>query len=73
MQQKPAEGGSFSFISGATSRALRWVRRPGLEWLYRLLASPWLLRQGLAIPRFVWLVVRERLRARALPTERKAS
>jgi N-acetylglucosaminyldiphosphoundecaprenol N-acetyl-beta-D-mannosaminyltransferase len=57
-----AEGGSFSFISGTTPRAPRWLRRMGLEWLYRLLRQPWRLRRQLAIPRFVWLVVRERLR-----------
>ena len=57
-----AEGGSFSFISGVVPRAPRWLRRLGLEWLYRLLRQPWRLRRQLAIPRFVWLVVRERLR-----------
>jgi N-acetylglucosaminyldiphosphoundecaprenol N-acetyl-beta-D-mannosaminyltransferase len=58
-----AEGGSFSFISGATPRAPRWLRRMGLEWLYRLLRQPRRLRRQLAIPSFIWLVVRERLRA----------
>ncbi len=57
-----AEGGSFSFISGAVPRAPRWMRRVGLEWLYRLARQPWRLRRQLAIPRFLWLVVRERLR-----------
>ncbi len=57
-----AEGGSFSFISGMTPRAPRWLRRLGLEWLYRLARQPWRLRRQLAIPQFVWLVVRERLR-----------
>ena len=57
-----AEGGSFSFISGLTPRAPRWLRRLGLEWLYRLARQPWRLHRQLAIPRFVWLVVRERLR-----------
>ena len=56
-----AEGGSFSFISGAVWRAPNWVRRLGLEWLYRLGRQPWRLRRQLAIPEFVWLVVRERL------------
>ena len=56
-----AEGGSFSFISGATRRAPRWLRRMGLEWLYRLARQPWRLRRQLAIARFIWLVVRERL------------
>ena len=58
-----AEGGSFSFISGATARAPRWLRRLGLEWLFRLLRQPWRLRRQMAIPQFIWLVVRERLRS----------
>jgi N-acetylglucosaminyldiphosphoundecaprenol N-acetyl-beta-D-mannosaminyltransferase len=62
-----AEGGSFSFISGATPRAPRWLRRLGLEWLYRLLRQPWRLRRQLAISRFVWHVARERLRRGSHP------
>lgn len=58
-----AEGGSFSFISGRIGRAPRWVRRIGLEWLYRLGRQPWRLRRQLRLPQFVALVVRERLRA----------
>jgi len=57
-----AEGGTFSFVSGSVSRAPRWLRRVGLEWLYRLLRQPWRVRRQLAIPKFVCLVVRERLR-----------
>jgi len=56
-----AEGGSFSFISGVTPRAPFWVRRLGLEWLFRLLRQPWRLRRQLALPAFVWLVLMERL------------
>ncbi len=56
------EGGSFTFMSGAVARAPRWLRRLGLEWLFRLARQPWRLRRQLAIPQFVWLVVRERLR-----------
>lgn len=58
-----AEGGSFSYISGAVPRAPRWLRRMGLEWLYRLARQPWRLRRQLAILEFLRLVVRERLRA----------
>lgn len=57
-----AEGGSLSFISGAIRRAPRWMRRSGLEWFYRLLRQPSRLRRQLALPVFVWLVFRERLR-----------
>jgi N-acetylglucosaminyldiphosphoundecaprenol N-acetyl-beta-D-mannosaminyltransferase len=56
-----AEGGSLSFISGTTPRAPSWMRQMGLEWLYRLLRQPWRLRRQLALPLFVWLVLRERL------------
>jgi N-acetylglucosaminyldiphosphoundecaprenol N-acetyl-beta-D-mannosaminyltransferase len=58
-----AEGGSFSFISGSTPRAPSWMRRAGLEWLFRLLRQPSRLRRQLALPVFVWLVLRQRLGA----------
>ena len=38
---------------------LRWL---GLEWLYRLLRQPRRLRRRMAIPLFVRLVAKERLR-----------
>lgn len=57
-----AEGGSFSFVSGATRRAPGWMRRAGLEWLFRLLHQPSRLGRQLAVPAFVWLVFRERWR-----------
>jgi N-acetylglucosaminyldiphosphoundecaprenol N-acetyl-beta-D-mannosaminyltransferase len=57
-----AEGGSFSFISGATRRAPEWMRKASLEWLFRLLRQPGRLRRQLSLPVFVWLTVRERLR-----------
>jgi N-acetylglucosaminyldiphosphoundecaprenol N-acetyl-beta-D-mannosaminyltransferase len=56
-----AEGGSFTFIAGSVPRAPRWMRRSGLEWLFRLLRQPWRVRRQLALPAFVWLVLRERL------------
>jgi len=54
-------GGAFDFISGRAKRAPRWVQRLGLEWLHRLCHEPWRWRRMLALPKFVWLVVRERL------------
>ena len=33
-------GGSFDFISGKTKRAPVWMRKVGLEWLYRLVREP---------------------------------
>jgi len=33
-------GGAFDFIAGVRSRAPAWMRRAGLEWLYRLFQQP---------------------------------
>lgn len=33
-------GGAFDFISGIQKRAPAWMRRIGLEWLYRLVQQP---------------------------------
>ena len=51
-------GGSLDFITGRSQRAPRWLQRLGLEWFYRLLREPWRWRRMLALPRFVWQVVR---------------
>jgi N-acetylglucosaminyldiphosphoundecaprenol N-acetyl-beta-D-mannosaminyltransferase len=53
-------GGTFDFVAGVTRRAPLWVRRLGLEWLYRLIREPWRWRRQLALPRFVALVLWER-------------
>lgn len=55
-------GGTLDFLSGHVRRAPSWVRRIGLEWLYRLISQPWRWRRQLALPVFVALVARERLR-----------
>lgn len=34
-------GGSFDFLSGKIKRAPQWLRRLGLEWLWRLIQQPW--------------------------------
>jgi N-acetylglucosaminyldiphosphoundecaprenol N-acetyl-beta-D-mannosaminyltransferase len=59
-----AEGGSFTFIAGSVPRAPGWMRRAGMEWLFRLGRQPWRLRRQAALPLFVWLVLRERLSRR---------
>jgi N-acetylglucosaminyldiphosphoundecaprenol N-acetyl-beta-D-mannosaminyltransferase len=62
-------GGTFDYLSGRVPRAPRWLRRVGLEWLYRLARQPWRWRRQLALPHFVLLVARERA-ARALASRR---
>lgn len=55
-------GGAFDYISGRVKRAPLWMRRLGLEWLYRLYQEPWRWRRMLRLPRFVGLVLVERFR-----------
>lgn len=50
-------GGTFDFIAGVVPRAPGWMRRAGLEWLYRLYRQPWRWRRMLRLPRFVWAVL----------------
>ncbi len=54
-------GGSLDYIAGAAVRAPLWLRRRGLEWLYRLCRQPWRWRRMLALPQFAALVVRSRI------------
>lgn len=51
-------GGAFDFVAGVTQRAPLWLQRLGLEWLHRLITQPWRWRRMLALPHFVWLVLR---------------
>lgn len=54
-------GGAFDHIAGVQRRAPRWVQRIHLEWLFRLITQPWRWRRQVALPRFVWAVVRQAL------------
>lgn len=51
-------GGSLDVLAGVTQRAPRPIRRLGLEWLWRLAHEPSRWRRQLALPRFVWAVLR---------------
>jgi N-acetylglucosaminyldiphosphoundecaprenol N-acetyl-beta-D-mannosaminyltransferase len=53
-------GGSFDYLSGRVRRAPAWMRRAGLEWLYRLLRQPWRARRMAVLPRFAFEVLRAR-------------
>lgn len=52
-------GGSLDFIAGRVPRAPSWMRRLGLEWLFRLVRQPWRWRRMLRLPAFVLAVLRE--------------
>jgi N-acetylglucosaminyldiphosphoundecaprenol N-acetyl-beta-D-mannosaminyltransferase len=54
-------GGSFDVLAGNVERAPALWRRLNAEWLYRLLKEPARWRRQLALPKFVWLTLRERV------------
>ncbi len=55
-------GGTLDVLSGRAKRAPRWMQRHGLEWLYRLLQNPRKISKVATLPRFLFLVLLERLK-----------
>lgn len=55
-------GGSFDFISGRVVRAPKFLRRLGLEWLFRLIVQPWRIKRQLSLVKFVYLVIMEKIK-----------
>ncbi|NUQ05717.1 MAG: WecB/TagA/CpsF family glycosyltransferase, partial [Anaerolineae bacterium] len=52
-------GGTFDFIAGAVPRAPAFMRRVGLEWLYRLYLQPWRIKRMMRLPCFALAVLLE--------------
>lgn len=50
-------GGTFDFLAGRVPRAPEWMRRRGLEWLFRLLRQPWRARRMAVLPLYAALVI----------------
>ncbi len=51
-------GGAFDFITGRVPRAPLWMRRAGLEWVFRLMRQPrraWRMRVLFPIGAMVWV------------------
>ena len=57
-------GGSFDYISGKIKRAPKILRSFGLEWAYRLINEPWRIKRQAVLPKFAYLVIKEKLRSR---------
>ena len=53
-------GGAFDYLTGRVSRAPAWMRRAGLEWMFRLGRQPWRVRRMAVLPVFAARVLRER-------------
>ena len=54
-------GAVFDFFTGNLSYAPAWIRKMGLEWLYRLIKEPRRLfgRYIVIVPSFIWLNLKE--------------
>jgi exopolysaccharide biosynthesis WecB/TagA/CpsF family protein len=70
-------GGAFDFIAGKVKRAPNWMRKIGLEWLWRLFMQPWRWKRILtATIKFSWKVLtkgknmikKEEIRVRIAPS-----
>ena len=56
-------GGAFDFLSGKVTRAPRILRNLGLEWLFRLIIQPWRIKRQLSLIKFIFLILKERLKS----------
>ncbi len=53
-------GGSFDVLAGEVNRAPLWMQQASLEWFYRLLQEPARFGRMLALPKFIYLVLKSR-------------
>ena len=57
-------GGSLDSFAGTVKRAPKWMIRLNLEWLYRLIKEPKRFKRMLRLPKYLWAVLRKRIRGR---------
>lgn len=55
-------GGSIDVFAGTAQLAPEFMRKAGLEWLFRLMKEPRRYKRMLDLPRFMMLTIKERLR-----------
>ena len=55
-------GGAFDIISGRIPRSPLFLRKIGLEWLFRLIRQPWRIKRQIRLAVFLLLVLRERFK-----------
>lgn len=53
-------GGSFDVLAGRVKRAPKWMQQLQLEWLARLVQEPFRWRRMLALPKFMFQVMRSK-------------
>ncbi len=57
-------GGALDLFAGRTRRAPRWMRRAGLEWLFRMIGEPRRIVRIVRIPQLFFLALRARFGGR---------
>lgn len=50
-------GGAFDYISGNVKRAPIWMRKLGLEWLFRLIVQPWRIKRQVNLLKFILFLI----------------
>ncbi len=55
-------GGAFDYLSNKTKRPPIFIQKLGLEWLYRLVIQPWRWKRQLRLLKFVWLIIKQKLK-----------
>jgi len=55
-------GGTFDFVSKVIPRAPIWMQHAGLEWLFRLSIEPKRIARQMALPKFMFLMLVDRLK-----------
>jgi len=55
-------GGSLDVFAGRVQLAPPWMRKAGIEWLYRLIREPRRWRTAAALPGVMWMAIAERFR-----------
>lgn len=58
-------GGSLDVLAGKAKRAPTWLQKAQLEWLYRLIKEPKRYKRMLALPKFMLMVLKMKLRGKA--------
>lgn len=53
-------GGSFDVIAEKVNRAPKWMINIGMEWAYRVAKEPWRIKRLGSIPKFLWIVTKNR-------------
>lgn len=55
-------GGAFDYLSNNIKRAPVFIQKIGVEWLFRLLTQPWRRRRQMRLIKYIWLVIKQKLK-----------